>query len=154
MTEHLAIYIIIRRLIKWNGLKPGVSRPFLWKKTAILSYPSVERDPQIRGRGRRRRKDFSRIVKKWTLRKASLHSFFTRKVNTVIFLEGGLALFLAKWENFHHLITCLHHCILAKPRSKVTTAIAFSRQNEAGSRARTSKYLRKSGSRICPCLRS
>ena len=38
-------------------------------------------------------------------------------------------------------MTCFrHYDILPKPRSRMTTAITFSRQDDAGSRASTTKY--------------
>ena len=41
-----------------------------------------------------------------------------------------------------HFITCFrHHDILAKTGSRMLTATTFSRQSDAGSRARTTKYL-------------
>ena len=40
-----------------------------------------------------------------------------------------------------HLITCSRQCdILAKTRSRMTTAITFSRQNDAGSRVSNTRY--------------
>ena len=53
----------------------------------ILALIVVIRDLQIRGRGRDI--SFSRIVKKYTPRKASLYFFYTRKINTFILIEGG-----------------------------------------------------------------
>ena len=40
-----------------------------------------------------------------------------------------------------------HYDILGQARSRMTTAITFSRQNDAGSRARTISYLKKSHTR-------
>ena len=53
----------------------------------ILALIVVIRDLQIRGRGRDI--SFSRIVKKYTPRKASFYFFYTRKINTFILIEGG-----------------------------------------------------------------
>ena len=40
------------------------------------------------------------------------------------------------------MITCYsHYDIFAKTRGRMTTAITFSRQNDAGSRARNTEYL-------------
>ena len=47
----------------------------------------------------------------------------------------------SKIENFLHLITCCrYYDILAKTRSRTTTAITFSRQNDAGSRMSNTQY--------------
>ena len=67
-----------------------------------------------------------------------LHStlfFFTRKVSMVIYIEEDWALSRSQNGNWHS-ITCL--CYYAvKTRSRTMTVIAFSRENDAGSRVRT-----------------
>ena len=72
------------------------------------------------------------VLKKNTLGKLYF-TFFRQNISTVIYTEGGYAL---SWkQNFIHLKTCSHHDdILAKTRIRMTTAITFSRQNDAGSR--------------------
>ena len=48
---------------------------------------------------------------------------------------------MAKWQNFLHLITCSRqYYILAKTRGRMTTAITFSRRNDAGSRVSNTQY--------------
>ena len=48
---------------------------------------------------------------------------------------------MAKWQNLLHLITCSrHYYILAKTRGRMTTAITFSRQNDAVSRVSNTQY--------------
>ena len=68
--------------------------------------------------------------------------FFTGKVSTVTFSEGGYTLSpLQNDKTTNILVTCFcHFDILAKTRSRVTTATTFSRQNDARSRACTSWY--------------
>ena len=85
---------------------------------------------------------FSRFLKNIDTRKASFYFFSTKQVNTFIFIEGGKA--LSWYQNNKSsniiLITCFrHYDIFAKTSSRTTTAIAFSSQNVAGSRARSSK---------------
>ena len=43
-------------------------------------------------------------------------------------------------KTLRHVTFSRHYDIFAKPRSRVTTAITCSRQNDAGSRSRTTKY--------------
>ena len=62
--------------------------------------------------------------------KVHLNIFFTRKVSTVTFSEGSYTLSRPqndKTSNIHeHLITCFrHYDILAKTRSRMTTATSF-----------------------------
>ena len=62
--------------------------------------------------------------------------FFTWKVSAIIFTGGNLA--LSRSQNDW---TCsCHYDILAKTRSRMTTATTFSRQNDVGSRASTTQY--------------
>ena len=61
--------------------------------------------------------------------------FFTRKVSMVIYIEEDWALSRSQNGNWHS-ITCLCY-YAAKTRSRTMTVIAFSRENDAGSRVRT-----------------
>ena len=61
--------------------------------------------------------------------------FFTRKVSMVIYIEEDWALSRSQNGNWHS-ITCLCY-YAAKTRSRTMTAIAFSRENDAGLRVRT-----------------
>ena len=62
--------------------------------------------------------------------------FFTWKASAIIFMGDSLA--LSRSQNDW---TCSYHYdILAKTRSRMTTATTFSRQNDAGSRASTTQY--------------
>ena len=70
-------------------------------------------------------------------------TFFTRKVSTVIFFEGGQDLSRLQNTKTSHIsvITCSRrYDTRAKTRSRMTTATTFSRQNDAGSRASTTYY--------------
>ena len=66
---------------------------------------------------------------------------FTRKINAVVVNEGRWA--LSRWQN--HKTSSIWHLvsatttILAKTRSRMTTAIAFCRQNDTSLRARAQK---------------
>ena len=85
---------------------------------------------------------FSRFLKKYRHPESFVLLFSTKQVNTFIFIEGGKA--LSWYQNNKSsniiLITCFrHYDIFAKTSSRTTTAIAFSSQNVAGSRARSSK---------------
>ena len=60
--------------------------------------------------------------------------FFTRKVSTVIFSEGGYALSRSQNDKTDNSFSPLQH---GKIRSGVTTATTFSRHNDVGSRAST-----------------
>ena len=80
-----------------------------------------------------KRKVFSRILEKYSTRKASLYYFLTWKISVVIFIGEGLALSL-----FKNLITCSpHYDILSETRSRMATATTFSRQNDVGLRKST-----------------
>ena len=73
-------------------------------------------------------KVFSRILKSWTPRKASLHFFSTKKISTVIFNKRALAISRRqndKTSNTLKLVSFRHHDILAKTLGGMTTAIVF-----------------------------
>ena len=73
---------------------------------------------------------FSKNVQSFTV------LFFTWKVSAIIFIGDSLA--LSRSQNDW---TCsCHYDILAKTRSRMTTATTFSRQNDVGSRASTTQY--------------
>ena len=56
-------------------------------------------------------------------------------------LESFIVLPVAKWLRFKNLLTCSrHYDIFTKTRSRMTTATAFSRQNDAGSRVNNTQY--------------
>ena len=79
--------------------------------------------------------------KKNTPRKASSYFFSPKSLYSYLDWRMLSPLQIVKWWNFLHLITCSrHYDILAKTRSKMTTAITFSRQNDAGSRASNTYY--------------
>ena len=86
---------------------------------------------------------FFRVLSKIDTLKLFIVLFFTRNVSTVIFFEGGQDLSRLQNTKTSHIlvITCSRHCdTLTKTRSRMTTAITFSRQNDAGSRASTTYY--------------
>ena len=65
-------------------------------------------------------------------------TIFTWKISAVIFIGEGFA--LSRLQNDYNLITySIHYYILANTRSRMTTAITFSRQNDIGSRKSTTQ---------------
>ena len=86
---------------------------------------------------------FFRVLSKIDTLKLFIVLFFTRNVSSVIFFEGGQDLSRLQNTKTSHIsvITCSrHYDTLTKTRSRMTTAITFSRQNDAGSRASTTYY--------------
>ena len=79
-------------------------------------------------------------------------SFFTRIVNTVIFIKGGQV--LPRSQNDSKLNICFRRYeIFPKTCSRLTTTNAFARQNEVGSRASNTSHRKKSRSHDRPRLR-
>ena len=80
---------------------------------------------------------FLRLFSK-NLLPGKLHcTFFTRKVSTVILIEEVYALSRSKNDKGSSIP---RYDILTKIRRIMTTALTFSRQNDAGSRASTTWY--------------
>ena len=81
-----------------------------------------------------------RVFLKYRLPGKLILPFFSRKVSTVTFSEGGYTLSRLQNDKISNIITCFHHFVIlavAKTSSRVKTATTFSRQNDAGSHAST-----------------
>ena len=81
--------------------------------------------------------------------------FFARKVTTVILMKRVMPSSDRKMLRLLSFnITFRHYAIVAKTRSRMTTAIKFSRQNDAGSRAHIVLRKSSSGSTVALALES
>ena len=79
----------------------------------------------------------SRLFSKIEIPERCIVHFFTTKVGTLISAEEGWAISRSLNDKISNI---RHYEILAKTRSRLTTATTFSRQNDVGSRACTTQY--------------